>query len=186
MDGIYPWATFPQLCWITRGYMQSYKVKQNKARIKEARSEEVQACPERAFAAMIFGRKIQQPHALWSTWLSTGFCQSQYSQAWKRFKQTQDPLKSYHNRTVRLIFFDLSGENMIIWCFFVEVFPFSSEVLTAATCTEVYERLAKDGLQPSPVTLADFVKSCVPFFVCSLRVFLRLSAFSTSCCAFDW
>ena len=64
-------------------------------------------------------------------------------------------------RTVRLTF---SIFREIIRCFSVEVFPFSFEVLTAATCNEVYERLAKDGLQPSPVTPADFVKSCVLFF----------------------
>ena len=83
-------------------------------------------------------------------------------------------------RTVRLTF---SIFREIIRCFSVEVFPFSFEVLTAATCNEVYERLAKDGLQP--VTPADFVKSCVPFFVCSLLLLLRWSVFSVLFCAYS-
>ena len=93
--------------------------------------------------------------------------------------------KIHENPTKRTVFFWLfSIFQKIIRCFSVEVFPFSFEVLTAATCNEVYERLAKDGLQPSPVTPADFVKSCVPFFVCSLLLLLRWSVFSVLFCAF--
>lgn len=112
------------------------------------------------------------------------FCQLQYSQPPTLKKNVFVERKIHENPTRRTVRLTFSIFPEIIRCFSVEVFPFSFEVLTAATCNKVYERLAKDGLQPSPVTPADFVKSCVPLFVCSLLLLLRWSVFSVLFCAF--